>query len=163
MANVSTEKNSSSRPTIARRWDGRPDPLRVVRELMGWDPMHEMVPFERVGEAEFLPAFEVKENKDGFVFKADLPGVNEADINITLNGNRLTVSGKREAEKQAQNETYYTYERSYGAFSRSFTLPDGIDSNAIKAELTNGVLTLSIQKIPEAQPKKITVQTVAKS
>lgn len=162
MSQFPVQKESDRKPALVRRWDGRTDPFRVVRELMGWDPFREMVPFERA-EGEFVPSFEVKETKEQFVFKADVPGVNEADINITLNGNRLTISGKREAEKQSQQDTFYTYERSFGSFSRAFTLPDGIDANGVKAELNNGVLTVHVNKAVEAQPKKITVQTVSKS
>ncbi len=71
-------------------------------------------------------------------------------------------SGKRESEKQEQTDTYYTYERSYGDFTRAFTLPDGVDMNSVQADLKDGVLALSIKKTPEAQPKKIAVQTTAK-
>lgn len=162
MSNFSTQKESDRKPMLVRRWDGKPDPYRFVRELIGLDPYHEAVHTPRVGDTDFMPSFEVKETKDQFIFKVDVPGVNEADINITLNGNRLTISGKREAEKQVPHETYYTYERTYGAFSRSFTLPDGIDANGIKAELTNGVLGVQVNKVIETQPKKITIQTAVK-
>lgn len=162
MSQFSSQKESDRKPALVRRWDGSHDPFRAVKALMGWDPFREMVPFERT-EGDFLPTFEVKETKEQFVFKADVPGVNESDLNITLNGNRLTISGKREAEKQTQHDTYYAYERSFGSFTRAFALPDGIDSNTVKAELTNGVLTVQVNKVVEAQPKKITVQTVSKT
>ena len=86
----------------------------------------------------------------------------ESDLEVTVTGNRLTVSGKREAEKQEHTDTYYSYERSYGDFTRAFTLPDGVDMNGVHAELKDGVLTLSVKKTPEAQPKKIAVQSAAK-
>jgi len=86
-----------------------------------------------------------------------VPGISEADLDIRLAQNRLTISGKRELEKSDKGETYYTYERAYGSFTRSFTLPDGTDPNRVKAELKNGVLTLEIPKRPELQPKKISV------
>jgi HSP20 family protein len=133
-----------------------------MRELMGWDPFGEMTPFLPQGPSGFVPSFEVKESKDGYSFKADVPGVKESDIAVTVTGNRLTVSGKRESEKQEQTDTYYTYERSYGDFTRSFTLPDGVDMSSVHAELKDGVLTLSIKKSPEAQPKRIAVQSAAK-
>ena len=116
-----------------------------------------MAPFwaGREGAITFSPAFEVKETKESYIFKADLPGVNESDIDITRTGNRLTVGGKREAEKEEQTDTFYTYERTYGSLTRSFTLPDGIDSDHISADLKAGVLTLIVPKTPEAQPKKI--------
>jgi HSP20 family protein len=107
----------------------------------------------------FAPDFDVKETKDGFVFKADLPGVKESDLEVRLTQNRLTIAGKRESEKTDKGDTFYTYERSSGAFSRTFTLPDGVDADKIKAELKNGVLTVELPKPPELQPKKIAVKS----
>ena len=94
----------------------------------------------------------MKENKDGYVFRADLPGVREDDLDISLTGNRLTISGKREQEKHEQGDTYYANERSYGSFSRAFTLPDGTDAENVRADLKNGVLQVTVPKKPEVQP-----------
>ena len=80
-----------------------------------------------------------------------------ADLEIALTGNRLTISGKREQEKHEQGDTYYASERSYGSFSRAFTLPDGTDGENVKAELKNGVLEVVVPKKPEVQPRKITI------
>jgi HSP20 family protein len=113
--------------------------------------------FREPGEA-FSPGFEVKETKDAFVFKADLPGVDEKDLDIALTGNRLVVSGRREAEERKEDENYFMYERSYGTFSRAFTLPEGIDAEHIDADLRNGVLAIVIPKKPEAQPKRISLK-----
>ena len=110
----------------------------------------------REGALTFVPTFEVKETKDAFIFKADLPGVDEKDIEITLTGDRLTVTGKRESEKREEGERFYTYERSYGTFSRAFTLPEGVNPDAHAAELKNGVLTSAAQAA-EVQPKRIKV------
>ncbi len=132
------------------------DPFEMMRDLMRWDPFAELG--ARGGELAFAPSFEVKETKDAYVFKADLPGIKEGDVDISLTANRLTVSGKREEEKRSDEERYYTYERSYGSFSRSFTLPEGIDLDHADADLTNGVLTISIAKKPEVKPKKIEVK-----
>jgi HSP20 family protein len=136
------------------------DPLHLVRDFFRWDPFRQMVPglFGAAEERTFLPSFEVKETKDGYLFKADLPGVKEEDIDISLTGNRLTVSGKRESEEGESGETYYTYERSYGSFSRSFTLPEGIDADHVKADLKEGVLSLLLPKKPELQPKKVSLK-----
>ncbi|HYG68700.1 MAG TPA: Hsp20/alpha crystallin family protein, partial [Anaeromyxobacteraceae bacterium] len=109
----------------------------------------------------FVPSFEVKETKDAYVFKADLPGIREEDLDINLTGNRLTVSGKREEEKRSEEERYYAYERSYGSFSRSFTLPEGVDAEHVDAELRDGVLTVRIAKRPEVQPKRIEVKKLS--
>ncbi len=105
----------------------------------------------------FTPAFEVKETKDAYIFKADLPGVKEGDLDITLTGDRLTISGKRETEKHEDADRFYAYERSFGSFSRVFTLPEGVDPDSCHAELKEGVLTLRLSKRPEVQPRRITV------
>jgi HSP20 family protein len=87
-----------------------------------------------------------------------LPGFREQDLDINVTGNRLVISGKREAEQVSESETYYCSERSAGAFTRSFTLPEGVNGDQIRAELKDGILTLSVPKNAGAQPKRITVQ-----
>jgi HSP20 family protein len=114
-----------------------------------------MFPEER---STFMPSFEVKETKTGYVFKADVPGVSEKDLDIQLTGTRLSISGKRESEKQEQGESYYCFERSFGSFNRSFTLPEGVDADHVSASLKDGVLTLAVAKKPEVQPRTISVQ-----
>lgn len=136
----------------------RPDPFEMMREVLSWDPFRQLAPMARGSEAampQFMPTFDVKETRDALIFKADMPGVEEKDLDVTLTGNRLTVTGRREAEKRDEGERWFAYERSYGSFTRTFTLPDDIDGENIGAELKNGVLTLSIPKRPEAKPKKI--------
>jgi HSP20 family protein len=161
MGSITVRKENEKQPAMAM-WEPRWEPFRLMRDLMGWDPFREMSPFQAQLPAGFVPSFEVKETKDAYVFKADLPGVRDNDLNITITGNRLTIAGKREAEKQEQHDTYYAYERSYGSFTRSFTLPEGVDMNAVAADLKEGVLSLSVKKKPEAQPRKVEVQTPAK-
>jgi HSP20 family protein len=135
------------------------DPFRLIRDFFRWDPFREMAPLWAAERAEgFAPAFEVKETREGYVFKADLPGIKESDLEITMTGSRLSVSGKREAEKEEKSDTFYTYERSYGSFARAFTLPEGIDAQHVRAELKDGVLTLVVPKKPEVQPQKIEVR-----
>jgi HSP20 family protein len=162
MSNIAVRKENENKPTRVTPTEARRDPFRMMRDWMGWDPFAELAPFTLHEPATFLPTFEVKETKEGYVFKADVPGVKEADLDITVTGNRLTVSGKRDAEKQEQTDTYYTYERSYGTFTRAFTLPEGVDMASVHADLKDGVLTLAINKTPEAQPKKIAIQSPAK-
>jgi HSP20 family protein len=161
MANINVRKEEQQQPTRAVAPAFEWDPSRFMRQFLGWDPFREMMPLVRT-DTGFMPAFEVKENKEGYLFKADLPGVKESDIDITIAGDRLTISGKRTAEKQEQTDTYYTYERSFGSFTRSFTLPSDADMAKCHAELRDGVLTLLVPRKPEAQPKKIAVQTPAK-
>ncbi len=165
MADIAVRKEAENKPVPAASWDPFRlswDPFRTMRDLMSWDPFREIAPLYPQAGAGYLPSFEVKENKEAYIFKADVPGIKESDLDISATGNRLTVSGKREAEKRDQGDTYYTYERTYGSFTRSFTLPDGVDMNSVHADLHDGVLTLTVRKTPEAQPKKIAIQSAAK-
>src|SRR5690348_1499776 len=138
-----------------RRWD----PFQMVQDLLRWDPFQEMGIVPSLAEVAFVPKFEVKETQDAYVFKADLPGVKESDLEISVTGNRVAVSGKREEEERREDETFYAWERAYGSFSRTFTLPEGADTDNIRADMRDGVLTLVIPKKPEVQPKKVQVQS----
>jgi len=150
MTNITVRKDHPAVPTTDP-WE------RLMRNFFGWDPFREMQPYAAVDRA-FAPAFEIKETKEGYLFRADMPGVKEGDVECMITGNRLTIKGKREDERKQENETYYCYERSYGSFTRAFTLPDGVDAARVHAELKDGVLTLLVPKMPEAQPKKIDVK-----
>jgi HSP20 family protein len=155
MANIIRRNQGQEAAPAAGAWD----PFRIMRDMLRWDPYREIdsvfVPTERA----FAPTFEVAETKDAYVFRADLPGVKESDLEISLTGNRLSISGRREAEKHEQGDTFYASERSYGSFTRSFTLPEGIDGDNVNADLKHGVLTLSVPKKPEVQPRKVTINT----
>ena len=149
---------------ILRRSTGEFPRLTHEGEQLSWihgDPFRQMSPFWPGEEqpVRFTPDFEVRETKEGFEFKADLPGVKEKDLEITMTGNRLTISGKREADMEEKADTYYACERSYGSFTRSFTLPEGTDGeNHSRAELKEGVLTLLLPKKLEQQPRRIEVK-----
>jgi HSP20 family protein len=160
MANVAVHEETGPQGKVPAKVGREWDPFRAMRELMGWEPFPSMMSGNRAFEAAaFSPDFEVKETREAFVFTADMPGVKEGDIDVRLAQNRLTISGKRESEKTEKGDQYYTTERSYGGFTRAFTLPEGIESAKINAELEQGVLTLVIPKKPEALPKKIDVTT----
>ena len=145
------------------------NPLRAMRELMQWDPFREMAPLSRwnpfrelarmmpPGHMEWNPSFDITENKDSYTFRVDVPGVKHEDLEISVTGNRLQISGKREATEEAKTDTFYTYERQYGSFCRGFTLPDGADLEHARSELKDGVLTLVIPKTAAAQTKKIDI------
>jgi HSP20 family protein len=128
-----------------------------MEDLLRWDPFREMAPTAGATQMTFSPDFEILEAKDSYVFKADLPGVAENDVQISVTGNRLTISGKRDDEVKEERGNYYLYERCYGNFSRSFTLPQGTNMDAIKADLKDGVLTVAVPKSPESQPRKISL------
>jgi HSP20 family protein len=83
--------------------------------------------------------------------------VREEDLDISMTGNRLTIGGKREQDKIEDSERFYAYERAFGSFSRSFTLPDGCDADHVAADLKGGVLTLVVTKKPEVQPRRISL------
>lgn len=129
------------------------DPYSLARELLNWDPFVSGRP-----TSAFAPTFEVKETTDAFVLRADVPGVEEKDLDIAVHNGVLTVSGSRSAEERKEGESFAIYERQYGSFSRSFALPDMADGERIEAKLTNGVLTLSIAKKAEAKPRKIEIK-----
>lgn len=153
MANLMRRNESGMRRgerEAAASWD----PFRVMREMMRWDPLQEAAFFGR-GQEMFVPTFDVKETKDAYVFKADLPGVKEEDLDISLTGRELRISGQRESEQHDEGDRYYATERSYGSFVRAFTLPDGTDAEHVHAELKDGILTLSVPKKPEVQPRRI--------
>lgn len=157
MANLLLRRNQGQ--NVARTsstGQGGWDPFRLMDTLLRWDPYQEAAPAPRQGEY-FVPAFEVKETKDSYLFHADMPGVKESDVEISLTGNQLTISGKRESEREEDVRNYYTYERSYGSFSRSFTLPQAADAENVRAELKDGVLSLVVPKKPELQPRRISV------
>jgi len=152
---------------VVRKEEGRSVPTQVVPSTDLFAPIRDFIepfrhfalaPFGEFRTFEFFPAFEIKENKDGYVIKADVPGVKEADLEINLTGKRLSVSGKREEEKEERGETYYTSERSYGSFNRSFTLPEGSDLQHIAADLKGGVLTIIVPKSPETKTKKVEIK-----
>lgn len=131
------------------------EPFRLMRDFLRWDPLRDY----DLGapSAAFMPSFDVKEGADAYQFKADLPGILEADLEISLESNRLTVAGKRESEILKDGERCHLSERSHGSFSRTFTLPEDVDAEKVVAELRNGVLTLMVPKRPEVRPKKISV------
>jgi HSP20 family protein len=139
------------------------DPFRAMREMLRWDPFREMAPAVKFRELEWNPSFDVTEDKDGYTFKADVPGVNKEELEITTIGNRLQISGKRDNEVENKTDTVYTYERKWGSFVRSFTLPEGADLQHAKSDLKDGVLTVVIPKFAELQPKKIPIAGAVKS
>jgi HSP20 family protein len=105
----------------------------------------------------WIPAMDLVETDDHFVLKADLPGIDESDVNIVFENNVLTVSGERRTEHEAKKDGYYRLERTTGSFSRSLTLPEGIDADDVNAKFDNGVLEVRIPKPAEAKPRRIQI------
>ncbi|HWP84783.1 MAG TPA: Hsp20/alpha crystallin family protein [Terriglobia bacterium] len=104
------------------------------------------------------PAVDVFETPDSIILKADLPDVNKNDVDVSIENNVLTIKGERKLEREMKEHNYYRMERSYGNFSRSFTLPPTVDSEKAEAEFANGVLTLTLPKREESKPRQIKVK-----
>ena len=109
------------------------------------------------GLRRWHPPMDLVETEDHFVLRADLPGMSEDDIDIEFEDGTLTVSGERKAEHESKNEGYYRVERAFGAFSRSLTLPQGIDPEAVTANFENGVLEIRVPKPEERKPRRIEI------
>jgi HSP20 family protein len=109
------------------------------------------------GGSRWIPPMDLVEDDEHFVVRADLPGVQEKDVNVELEDNVLTISGERKSDTEQRKEGYYRIERAYGAFSRSLTLPEGIDAEGIKASFANGVLEVRIPKPEERKPRKVAI------
>jgi HSP20 family protein len=121
--------------------------------------------FERAGDESNLtswaPAADIFETEHELVVKADLPDVDPKDLDIRVENNILTIRGERKFEKKVSEDKYLRVERAYGSFSRSFSLANTVNAEAIKADYQNGVLTLTIPKREEAKPKQIKVNVGA--
>lgn len=106
------------------------------------------------------PAVDVVEDAKAYTVTAELPGMEDKDVNVTVSGGMLVIKGEKKQEKEEKNKNYYLSERSYGSFQRSFALPDSVDQDKIAANFAKGVLTVTLPKNTEAQKaeKKIEVK-----
>jgi HSP20 family protein len=111
------------------------------------------------GMRRWAPAMDVLENEDHFVLRADLPGMTEEDVSIEVEDQTLTISGERKSESELKEEGYHRVERAFGAFSRSLTLPKGVDPEAVEASFDRGVLEVRIPKPEERKPRKVAIAT----
>ena len=142
--------------------------------LTRWDPFRNMTTLQeqvnRLLENRFqtgrednsalttwAPAVDIYETENELVLKADIPDMNEKDIDIQVENNMLTIRGERKFEEKAKDDNYLRVERTYGAFTRSFSLPNTVNMEAVKAEYKNGVLTVELPKRPESKPKQVKV------
>jgi len=149
--------------------------FRPEREISTWSPFRDLVNMQReVGRvldglwsdldenggsmSHWAPQVDVIENKDAYILKAELPGVNKNDVKITLHENVLTLRGEKKQESEQKDSNFHRVERSYGIFERSFTLPTGVKSDKIDASYKDGVLTVTLPKVEEAKPKEIEVK-----
>jgi len=141
--------------------------------LTRWDPFQEMLNLRRTVDrlfdnasqdhdwAQSTPwglAVDVVENKDDFIVKASVPGINPDDLDISYVDDTLTIKGEVKSENEVKEDQYHLRERRYGTFSRSITLPTKIKGDAIDASYQNGVITLRLPKAEEVKPKRIAIK-----
>jgi len=111
----------------------------------------------------FVPAVDVYEDEHSLTLKLEVPGLNEEDINVTLENNTLTVSGERKFDKEEKEENFHRIERRYGSFTRTFRLPNTVDSEKVEAGYDKGVLKITLAKRAEAKPKTIKIASAEKT
>jgi HSP20 family protein len=133
---------------------------RLRREMdRVWDSFFEGRPSRRAREeGEWLPSLDVSETKSDLVIKAELPGMDAKDIEISLNEGILTIKGEKKQEREEKEEGYHLIERSYGSFTRSIRLPKEVQSDKINASFKNGVLKVVLPKSEEAKKKEIKIK-----
>ena len=139
------------------------DPFRELRSLQ--DDMNRlfMTNFSRGSDEEGLmsgawsPSVDIFENKDNLVLEAELPGMNREDIELSIENNVITLRGARKFEKKDEGDNYHRVERSYGSFTRSFTLPQTVTAEGATADFKNGVLRVSLPKREETKARKIDI------
>jgi HSP20 family protein len=112
---------------------------------------------DQLAAGSFAPAVDIYEDEHNLVLKLEVPGVNEEDLDISLENNALTVKGERKFEKEEKEENFHRIERRFGAFTRSFRLPNTVDSESVSANYDKGVLKLTLAKRAEAKPKQIKI------
>ena len=139
------------------------DPFRELRSLQDEINRAFSSSLNRVGDNEMMrgawsPSVDIYENKDSIVLEAELPGMSPDDVNIAIENNVLTIHGERKFEKKSDKDNFHRVERSYGSFTRSFTLPPTVSSENADAMFENGVLRLTLAKREEAKPRKIEIK-----
>lgn len=118
---------------------------------------------EGIGRGAWAPSVDIFENKDQIVLEAELPGMKQEDFDLLIENNVITIRGERRFEKTDETDNYHRVERSYGAFTRSFTLPQTVSGEGATAEYNNGVLRVTLPKREEAKPRRIEVSASGKT
>ena len=113
---------------------------------------------ESLAMGNFIPPVDVYEDAQQMVLKLEVPGIKQEDLDVRVENQTLTVKGERKFEKDEKEENFHRIERRYGTFTRTFTLPQTVDTNAVKASYDNGVLTVSLAKKEAAKPKQVKVE-----
>jgi HSP20 family protein len=137
------------------RWE----PFREFDDMLRqYSPFFSRAPRRGTEGTEWAPIANVSETEKEYMIKAELPEVKKEDVKITLDNGVITISGERRHEKEQKDENEIRVESFYGTFSRSFSLPENIDANAIRAESKDGVLRVRIPKTQTAKPKSISIE-----
>lgn len=126
-------------------------PLITLRRPLYWWRIHN-------GDAAWTPALEMYEKGDKYIVRAELPGMEKDDIDISVEGNVLTITGEKKAESEVKDEDYYRCEFNYGKFVRSVNLPKKVNPEKVEASYENGVLEISLPKVEEVKPKKVAIK-----
>ena len=140
-----------------RPFGGELSSLRREMDRM-WDRFFGETPLaRRIGE-EWWPSVDMSETKDNYVIKAELPGLEAQDVDVSISGDVLTIKGEKKKEEEEKDEHHHYVERYYGSFQRSFRLPANVKSDKIDASFDKGVLKVTLPKVEEAKKKKIEVK-----
>ena len=133
--------------------------------LVRWDPFRDLMTLQQRllpryedSYGTWIPAVDIFEKGDDLVIRAEIPGVEKDDLDIRIENNTLVLSGERKRETEIEERDAYRLERSFGLFTRSFTLPKTVDSARISASFKNGVLELTLPKVEQAKPQKIEIK-----
>lgn len=162
---VEVKKTPAPRPVTDPTQSFRNEMDRLFDRFsgFGWPSMRRMFDLMPTTESTFsfnVPAVDVTEDDKAYKIAAELPGLDEKDVEVSVTGDVLSIKGEKRQEKEEKNKNWYVSERAYGSFERSFQLPDGVDRDKIAAEFTKGVLTVNLPKRADAQKqqKKIEVK-----
>jgi HSP20 family protein len=123
-----------------------------------WENFFGERPLTRMWEREWAPSLDISETRDNFGVKAEVPGIDAKDIDISLTGDVLTIKGEKKQEREEKEEDYHLVERSYGSFSRSVRLPAEVESNKIKASYKNGILNITLPKSEKVKAKEVKIK-----
>ena len=147
-----------------------------VMAITRWDPFREVVTMQnrlnslfrdmndadsQLTTAAFVPAVDIYEDEKKVMLKLEVPGIDEKDLDVSVENNTLTVKGERKFESEEKEENFHRIERRYGSFYRAFTLPSTVDTEHVQAKYNAVVLKLELLKKPEAQPKQIKINVAA--
>jgi HSP20 family protein len=145
---------------------------RFIMPIIRWDPFREVATLQNrvnslfrdfsegesaLTSASFIPAVDIYEDEKSVVLKLEVPGIEEKDLDVSVENHTLTVKGERKFDKEEKEQNFHRIERRYGSFFRAFTLPNTVDTESVAASYSAGVLKLELKKKPEAQPRQIKI------